>query len=561
MPAEPQTLKAEPKAGPPPEKSFSDFLKDTGMPSPEAYEKKGADLLKESQTARKPLEEKQETNIAKMFDLAKQLQAKSAPAEPKLQDLPEAPDSEYRDPMQSLGSLASALAMFASLKTRAPLTSALNAASASMQGFHQGDQERVKLERGKWRDNLEAAIKQNQVEMNKYEVALKGANFDLAKARPMFEAIAAENDHTQMLVAAQQGDYKMMHQIMDGANRSREKLADMYIKDQEKRLQIKMHEENLASARADRVSARNVAHQDRMIALDARLGTNFSGVKGGTPGAAATQKPLDEVEQRALELQAWNFINTKTLPYRKGTGGALDRNKAITEEAARISMRLGMTPEELSRQSAEFKSNAQSLAFQAKKMDAISAQLESFHNNIDTWESIASGVAPKLGGQRVKEFAPMLEKINFVGIRSVDDVKLKIQQEFNDPSVSALMVSAMAVAMDYARIMQGPQSIASLTEGARKDAERLVAASADEKGRAGIKAALESDAAGQVKGLETQLEETRKRMTIGGRRASDAKPGASEPAPTNAKGWKLYTDKSGNKAYVSPDRTQFEEVK
>lgn len=30
---------------------------------------------------------------------------------------------------------------------------------------------------------------------------------------------------------------------------------------------------------------------------------------------------------------------------------------------------------------------------------------------------------------------------------------------------------------------------------------------------------------------------------------------------TNARGWKLMTDASGNKAYVSPDGKQFEEVK
>jgi hypothetical protein len=32
-------------------------------------------------------------------------------------------------------------------------------------------------------------------------------------------------------------------------------------------------------------------------------------------------------------------------------------------------------------------------------------------------------------------------------------------------------------------------------------------------------------------------------------------------APTNKKGWKLHVDAKGNKAYVSPDGKQFEEVK
>ena len=46
-------------------------------------------------------------------------------------------------------------------------------------------------------------------------------------------------------------------------------------------------------------------------------------------------------------------------------------------------------------------------------------------------------------------------------------------------------------------------------------------------------------------------------------RFTGVKGGSSgEPAgQTNAKGWKLHTDASGNKAYVSPDGKQFEEVK
>lgn len=40
------------------------------------------------------------------------------------------------------------------------------------------------------------------------------------------------------------------------------------------------------------------------------------------------------------------------------------------------------------------------------------------------------------------------------------------------------------------------------------------------------------------------------------------KQGSTETVPpTNAKGWKLMTDANGNRAYVSPDRKQFEEVK
>src|ERR1035437_4841250 len=118
-----------------PDNKFSSFMASVGMPSPDKYVAEGKANLDAEKAERKPLEVKQEANISKMFENAKALKDMQAPKEPTLKDIPDAPDSEYRDPMQSLGSMASVLAMFGSLKTRAPLTSALNSAAASMQGF------------------------------------------------------------------------------------------------------------------------------------------------------------------------------------------------------------------------------------------------------------------------------------------------------------------------------------------------------------------------------------------------------------------------------------------
>jgi hypothetical protein len=214
-----------------------------------------------------------------------------------------------------------------------------------------------------------------------------------------------------------------------------------------------------------------------------------------------------------LDIQAWNFINTRNLPYRKGAGGGADRNDIIVRRAAELAHELGKTPEELSAMPASFKADAQSLMVQTKKLDAIEGQLASFHNNLDTWDSLAKGIAPKLGGEKVKALASDLKKVDFTGVRSLDEINLRIKQQFNDPTASAVAVAAMAAAMDYARIMQGPQSTASLTEGARHEAERLINMAADEKGRKGLMAALESDTEGQVKGLRDQRDKIQRRLS------------------------------------------------
>jgi uncharacterized protein (DUF3084 family) len=250
-----------------------------------------------------------------------------------------------------------------------------------------------------------------------------------------------------------------------------------------------------------------------------------------TPGKAQALEtdPKKTAENDALDLAAWAYIKTGVYPSRKGKFDAGDYNRKVLNRVSEISKELNMNPEELVSQRAEFKADAASLAFQTKKVDAISSTLNSFHNNIDTWNSLAQGVAPELGGKRVAEAAKTFEKINFIGVQKFDDIKLAIQKQTNDPTVAAYLTSAMAVAMDFARIMQGPQSVASLTEGARADAERLIAAGADDKARAGILAALESDAQGQVKGLEDQLTAIRKRMgrPTEGRTSAEKAPATS----------------------------------
>lgn len=231
-------------------------MKPPEMPTLKEYTKQGRDLMEEEKAARAPFIAKEEANISKMYDLAKQIKSKASPESPKLQDIKDVPDAQYKDPMQALGSMGTILAIFGSLKTRAPLTSALNSAAAAMQGFHKGDQEAVKLEREKWHDGMEKALKQNDIEMQKYTNALTAAKFDIAKARPEFEAIAAENEHNTMLVAAQHQDYAQMFKLYDGGVKIQQKLVDTYVKDQEFRLrQADIRARAAESAQAHRDSA------------------------------------------------------------------------------------------------------------------------------------------------------------------------------------------------------------------------------------------------------------------------------------------------------------------
>ena len=248
----------------------------------------------------------------------------------------------------------------------------------------------------------------------------------------------------------------------------------------------------------------------------------------------AEYEKMDPAGQTALDMQAWNYINKNTLPYRKGTGGGADRNDPIIHRAGEIANTLGIQPQELSAKSAEFKANAQALYFQTKKLNAVQGTLESFHNNIATWDSIAEGEVPKIGGAKLSEIQDKLRKIDFSDVKTLNDWEIKVRTQFNDPAMVAYVTSAFTVAMDYSRILSSQgQSAAAVTEGARNEALKLVSAGYNKNARKALIGVMESDAAGQIKGLETQTNRLRGKMGLRAE-ASTAEPEKPQQAATSS---------------------------
>ena len=395
----------------------------------------------------------------------------------------EPPKIDPKEANEAFGMLM-VVSMLVGLSSRGPYNNMMTAMTGALTGLAKGDQESFNRAKSIYDENLAVIKNNNDIETKNVELAIKKHGNNLQALRDDLQMIAGEHDDQLAITSLKDKSISDSVNLIESKLKQKQTAIDKLDALQEKFQERKMYEKSRAQAHADALRA-----------------------KTPTPIAAN-----DASGQMALDIQAWDWLTTQKLPYRKGTGGGADRNDAVQRRGAEIAISLGKTPQGIATMPAEWKANAGSMLIQQKKADAIDAQLSSFHNNLDTWNSIASGVAPKLGGDRVKEFTKEMKKVDFIGIRTLDDMKLRVEQEFNDPTVSALMIAAMAAAMDYARIMQGPQSIASLTEGARKDAERLVSVSADERGRRGIMAALESDTAGQVKGLKDQLQVIKDRM-------------------------------------------------
>ncbi len=174
-----------------------------------------AEIEKKQQTALDQLKAKEQASMVSQDALYTSAMKKYNDAmagvkpveEPNLKDLPGAPNQKFQDPTQVLGSLGTVLAIFGSMKTRAPMTSALNSMAAAMKGFHQGDQEAIKLNTEKWQNDFKTALAQNQIEMQKYTTALEKNKFNMESAQSELRVLAVQMQDKQMHDAIEQGDY------------------------------------------------------------------------------------------------------------------------------------------------------------------------------------------------------------------------------------------------------------------------------------------------------------------------------------------------------------------
>lgn len=107
--------------------------------------------------------------------------------------------------------------------------------------------------------------------------------------------------------------------------------------------------------------------------------------------------------------------------------------------------------------------------------------------------------------------------------------------------------------------------------GDREEAAKTIRSQSSPAQLAGTIGTYKELMAGQLSGLKRQYEQSTYRKDFDRFLSDEAKtqlerhtsPGAAAPAAlpaTNAQGWRLMTDAKGNRAYVSPDGKQFQEV-
>jgi hypothetical protein len=266
------------KTGPDKDARYKSFMQSVQLPTGSEVQAKEQKLFEEHKVARQPFLDKDKELTEKMNALNEEMANIKPPEKPKQEKLPDAPDTKMQDPIKAMGSVGSLIAILGSLKTRAPMTSALNAAAASMKAYHQGDMEAAQLEREKWKDNFEKALKSNQEEMQQYTAALQESQFDITRAQSKLRTIAAQQQNNSMLAAIENGDYQAQEKILSGGIAAGEKGATLYTQWQEKNAQIAATAQAHADSLADRKAARQAKMDDKQKAADDKVASMVDGI-------------------------------------------------------------------------------------------------------------------------------------------------------------------------------------------------------------------------------------------------------------------------------------------
>ena len=161
---------------------------------------------------------------------------------PKAPKLELAPEFKNTSPMEAFGSVATAFALLASMKTRQPLTSGLNAAGDAMRSLKEGNIQDYQLKMQEWKDHTDMALKQFDVENKQFQNIIAKKNLTQAELIGELNAWAAANQNIGAQMQLRQGDARI---ALEGA-----RLAET------------------SRARAE-------AHRDAVLARDVQLGIHI----------------------------------------------------------------------------------------------------------------------------------------------------------------------------------------------------------------------------------------------------------------------------------------------
>lgn len=262
------------------------------------YTQKRLDLASQANS----LEEQEIAKIKQMQErsLALGTQHRAVPREPNLQNIPAAPKQDFTDPMRAFQNPAVVIATLGSLFSRAPMTAALNAGAAAMEAYHKGEVERFSLKREEWKEAVEAAKSQNEIELARYNAAWKRSDAAVKDRMAELQALAAGVKDEVLLAGLKTGQIERVDKILETRQKADDQIKQALFKYE---LQERERQMNLAP---DKMAMQKfmTEHPDASAEAMAKF---VQGMKATSVNTVALQKYLNEHPDATPEqIQAFN---------------------------------------------------------------------------------------------------------------------------------------------------------------------------------------------------------------------------------------------------------------
>lgn len=152
------------------------------------------------------------------------------PALPQYRNVPDPERTALRSGFEAFKSPAIFLALMGSLAARKPMLGAMQAATGVLEGFHTGDKERVERERQIWKDQTEAAVKQNDIELSKYNAVLSNSKLTAADKIAQINALASASRDEISLAQLRDGGYGNLANLYNDRAKANEKIKEALVK-------------------------------------------------------------------------------------------------------------------------------------------------------------------------------------------------------------------------------------------------------------------------------------------------------------------------------------------
>lgn len=443
-----------------------------------------------------------------------------SPTLPPLQRMPHAPDQQLTDSINVFGSVAPWLAIFGSLLTRAPLTTAMNSAAAAMQGFTKGQAAQIKLNFNKWKSATTEALDNNSAMLNEYQAARDKYGDKIDELKGELSAIAANNKDRLAMTALDQGNldafFELNQKRLDAGIKIATSLAT---------INAKMMAPHGAVQFIQTTDPKDPSKTTWLPAQQDTMGNWHTADANRSPIETPIlniQKAPPSLTPDAKKVAAATYLATGTLPP-MGMGASQDRQD-ILNEAATMAKQQGLSVQDILSGRVSYKADQTSLSNLQKQADSAQSFEQTMVKNIQIVQSLMDKGAGTSDG-------PIVNRWLQAG---------KIAT--GDPDVKAFNAAIVTVMDEYAKILSGATGAQGATDASRAQTEAMLSQwDSPQAIIATINQTILPDSANRISSYQQQLNTIRSRV-------GSTTSGNFTGSPSKFVNGQIYQDAQGHKA-------------